>query len=53
MNKKFVIFGAGNTGLRALKKYGKNNIEFWVDKNIEKNGKFLEGIKIFNFDSFL
>ena len=53
MNKKFVIFGAGNTGLRALKKYGKDNMAFWIDNNIEKDGKLLEGITIYAFNSIL
>jgi len=53
MDKKIVIFGAGNTGLRALKKYGKDAIAFWVDNNSEKHGKKLEGIIIYAFDNIL
>ena len=41
MNKKIVIFGAGETGVRALKKYRTDNVAFWIDNNKNKHGKQL------------
>lgn len=50
-NKKVVIFGAGATGQRAIRKYGKENIAFFVDNDFSKEGKELEELPICLFDS--
>ncbi|SKB95022.1 radical SAM additional 4Fe4S-binding SPASM domain-containing protein [Lachnospiraceae bacterium] len=41
-----VIFGAGETGKRALSKYGKKNVVFFVDNDTAKSGSFIFGIPV-------
>ena len=53
MDKKIVIFGAGETGVRALKKYGFDKVAFWIDNNKEKHGKQLKGITIYSVEAAL
>lgn len=44
--KKIIIFGAGNLGKRALKKYGEDNILFIVDNDKNLQGKQINGVEI-------
>lgn len=53
MSKKLVIFGAGETGVRALKKYGFDKVAFWIDNNNDKHGKQLKGLSIYSVDAVL
>lgn len=46
MEKKKVLFGAGFYGKLALRKYGKENIAFFVDNNESLWGGEYEGIRI-------
>ncbi len=48
-----VIFGAGATGKKALKKYGKESISFFVDNDTQKDGAFIQGIPVLAFDKAL
>jgi organic radical activating enzyme len=45
---KKIIFGAGQWGGYAIKKYGKENIQCIIDNNPEKVGHYLEGVRIFD-----
>ena len=42
---KYVLFGAGKDGRRALREIGKNSVAFFIDNNV--NGE-IEGIPIYN-----
>lgn len=44
---KYVLFGAGNDGRRALREIGKNRIAFFIDNYA--NGE-VEGIPVYNFE---
>ncbi len=44
------IFGAGITGKRALRKYGKNNIAFFIDNDKAKDGTSIEDIPVYSFE---
>ena len=49
MNKKVVLFGAGNYGRRALKIFGKDNIAFFLDTDPKLLEKKIDGIPIKSF----
>lgn len=44
--KKIIIFGAGNLGKRALKKYGEENVLFIIDNDKNVQGKRINGVEI-------
>ncbi len=46
MNKKLVLFGAGENGVRWLEKIGKNNVWKFVDSDINKIGTNLFGKEV-------
>lgn len=50
-DNRYVIFGAGKLGKRAIDKYGKNNILFFIDNNEHIIGNQRYGIEIKAVDS--
>lgn len=44
--EKCILFGAGYFGREALKEYGRERIEFFVDNDILKKGKMIDGIEV-------
>ena len=34
--KKYAIYGAGNLGKKALDYYGFDNVDFFIDKSVDK-----------------
>lgn len=51
--KKKILFGAGTYGLLGLQEFGKDDVAYFVDNNIEKVGKQIEGIRILNIDELI
>lgn len=49
---KYILFGAGNYGKRALKYYSEKNVEYFVDNDKTKIGKTIGGKKIIGFDEY-
>ena len=45
-NEKYIIFGAGFYGLRALEQYGSENVDFFIDNDSKKIGTFCNGKEI-------
>ncbi len=41
--KKIVLFGAGQYGIKALERFGRDAVECFVDNSASKQGTFLEG----------
>lgn len=50
LDEKFIIYGAGTISEMVLQKLS-NKIEYLVDANEQKNGTYINGIKIKNLDS--
>lgn len=50
MKKKYVLFGAGEFGKRAIRFLGADTVEMVLDNNKEKDGSFLEGVPVRLFD---
>lgn len=48
-NKKYILFGAGDFGKKAVEFLGKERIEFFVDNNTEKVGTYIDDIKVISF----
>lgn len=48
--KQIILFGAGKNGLKALKKYGKENVAYFCDNNKSKQGTFVEDVKVISFE---
>lgn len=46
MLKKKILFGAGRYGHLALKKYGNENVAFFVDNNLDLLGNKIDGIPV-------
>lgn len=46
----YVFFGAGEYGKKAIQFLGKQNVKMFLDNDINKNGKYLEGVIIHYFD---
>ena len=44
---KYVIFGAGETGLASIEIFGRENIVFFLDNSIEKQRDGIEGYKVY------
>lgn len=53
MIKRYVVFGSGNYGRLALELLGSQNIDFFIDNDIDKQGKSLDGVKIISLDQAL
>lgn len=53
VEKKYIIFGAGDYGSQALEYYGKEKIEYFADNSIQKNGRFKGSIEIISFEKYL
>lgn len=47
---KFILFGAGNNGRKALKKYGKENVAYFCDNDKNKQDTLLDGIRIISLE---
>ena len=48
--KNIILFGAGKFGLEAMERYGKERIAYFCDNNVDKHGKFIEGIEVISSD---
>jgi len=48
--KRIILFGAGKNGLKALKKYGKENVAYFCDNDNSKQGTFIEDIEVISFE---
>lgn len=53
VKSQLILFGAGKNGISALKKYKSENIAFFCDNSIEKQGTTINGIAIISFDEML
>lgn len=51
--KKYAIFGAGNIGRQALDFLGKENVIFFIDNSVSKQGGQIDEINIVSIDSFI
>lgn len=45
-NKKYVIFGAGDYGKKALEMLGRENVAFFVDNDKNKDGSVVNGLEV-------
>ena len=45
-NKKYVIFGAGDYGKKALEMLGRENVAFFVDNDKNKDGSIINGVEV-------
>ncbi len=52
-NKKIILFGAGNYGKKALDFFGENRVEYFIDNDVRKQGKFIHGKKVLFFDEYV
>ena len=48
-NKQIIVYGAGNIGKAALKKYG-DRVAFFSDGDTSKVGKIINGIEIISIE---
>ena len=53
MEKKYAIYGAGRWGTKAIEEYGKENVSYVIDSNIQLQGTKLNGIEVVDFQHFL
>ena len=44
--KKYVIFGAGDYGKKALEMLGRANVAFFVDNDKNKDGSIIDGVEV-------
>lgn len=51
--KKNVIFGAGIYGIKALKKYGEENVACFIDNSLSKHGTYINGKVVKNLGDIL
>lgn len=51
MKKPIILFGAGNKGKEYLQSISKDRVAFFVDNDMEKVGKSLDGIKIISYST--
>lgn len=52
-NKKYILFGAGDFGKKAVEFLGRERIEFYADNNIEKVGTNVDGIEVISFEKMM
>lgn len=50
IERKLILFGAGEKGIEAKKHYGEGRIAFFCDNNVDLIGKTIEGIEVIPFD---
>lgn len=50
---KLILFGAGKKGREALEKYGQKNVAFFCDNDIQKQGEFINGVKVISFEEMV
>lgn len=48
--KRIILFGAGKNGVKALEKYGKENVAYFCDNDVSKHGTFIENIEVISFE---
>lgn len=53
MQKRYVLFGAGITGMAAVNYFGKENIVAIIDNAPNKIGTYFEGILVISFEEYL
>lgn len=53
MEGKYVLFGAGMTGMAVVNYFGKDNIVAVIDNAPDKIGTYFEGIEVISFDKYL
>ena len=51
--QQLILFGAGKNGISALKKYKIENIAYFCDNSIQKQGTILNGVTIISFNEML
>lgn len=44
--EKYILFGAGGYGKKALEDYGKDKVEFFLDNDVNKKGQTIDGVEI-------
>jgi len=49
-NTKYILFGAGDIGKKALRCIGPERVDFFVDNSTAKIGTIVEGIPVISFD---
>ena len=49
----YVLFGAGTTGMAALRYYGSDKVNAVIDNDAQKVGSIYEGIPVISFDAYL
>ncbi len=49
-NTKYILFGAGDIGKKALRCFGPERVDFFVDNSAAKIGTMIEGIPVISFD---
>lgn len=53
MQNRYVLFGAGITGMATLRYYGRNAIAAVIDNDPKKVGGIYEGIPVISFETYL
>lgn len=46
-DNRFVVFGAGYIGEKAIQYIGKDKISFFIDNNLNKQGTLFHGFKVY------
>lgn len=49
-NSKFIIFGAGNLGVEAVRLLGETNVKYFIDNNVAKQATGYLGYKVLALD---
>ena len=53
MEKKLILFGAGQIGKKALNYFGRENVSYFADNNESMAGKYLNGVRVISFARLL
>ena len=48
-----ILFGAGNNGICALKKFGESSVAYFCDNDIRLQGRYIKGIRVIAFDEMV
>lgn len=48
---KYIIFGAGNIGIEALELLGQNQVSFFIDNDIDKEGSIIKNKEVYSFEN--
>lgn len=51
MNKKYIVFGAGFLGKQAIELIGREQIQFFLDNNVDKQTQGFNGYKVYSIDN--